>query len=473
MADGVQRRQDGVLGVGEAVAAVPLDVANPQGGARQFGGVVFQLNAQHLVGLDAGRQAVPAPGGGVINDPLFQIQQLAQGNIEEVAAAARRVEDGYGGEAVAKGVQGGAGIGFVGIVGGGIGIIGSVQQGVNLAAGGVPLPAQGRQHYRVNHQHNVGGAGVVGAQPGALGGVQGALKQGAENGRLNVAPVFAGGFGQALQGGGAQCHRLGIPEQIAVEVRDLVDAEQPARSCHLLKQVGDGAVRHPGAADILAQDGGEQAVGQQAGILGVEAKDDAVEMARQPLRVAGGRVAGGLFHIGNDFVEQGGGFLRNLFYGTIRAQGVGVVESVAEQFQMGRFVQPGDGDFVADGFHPRKVGADAYGLERRYDEQRRRFEMHLIAEQLVEGVVQVGVAALELPAEMVLQVGVGEAAGYRLFKGEGVRAGVCRRGGMADQGAQVQEHFLGRLPFAKGDGRPLGDENDGRHYEVRGMARAG
>ena len=41
----------GTLGVGEAVGLVPLDVADPQGRPRQFGGVVVDLQPQHLAGL--------------------------------------------------------------------------------------------------------------------------------------------------------------------------------------------------------------------------------------------------------------------------------------------------------------------------------------------------------------------------------------------------------------------------------------
>ena len=48
---------------------------------------------------------MPAVLGGEIDDLFFQIQQGAQGEIKEVAAAAGGVEHAEGGEAVAEGYQ--------------------------------------------------------------------------------------------------------------------------------------------------------------------------------------------------------------------------------------------------------------------------------------------------------------------------------------------------------------------------------
>ena len=95
----------GAVGIGEAVGLVPLDVADPQGGFRQLRRVLVDLQAHHLVGLHRGRQAMPAPGRGEVDDLPFQIQQRAQGDVEEVAAAAGRVQHGYGGETAAEGFQ--------------------------------------------------------------------------------------------------------------------------------------------------------------------------------------------------------------------------------------------------------------------------------------------------------------------------------------------------------------------------------
>ena len=128
---------------------------------------------------------------------------------------------------------------------------------------------------------------------------------------------------------------------------------------------------------------------------------------------------------------------------------------------------------MEDGFHPRKVGAYPYRLKGRHDEQGRRFEVHLIAQQLVERVVQLGIAALELPTEALIEVSIGKAAGHRLLKGERVGVAVSDRAGVSDQSADVEEHFLRRLLFAKVSRLPFRDELLWRHSDtsVRGAGQ--
>ena len=130
----------------------------------------------------------------------------------------------------------------------------------------------------------------MGAQPRPLRCVQGALKESAENGRLDVAPVLPDGLAQALHGAGTEFNRLVgpervVPEQVSIKVSDFVGSEQTAVG-HLLKEIGDGAVGQVGPPQVGAENVGQHAVGQQAGVLGVQAEHDAVEVAGQPLRVA-------------------------------------------------------------------------------------------------------------------------------------------------------------------------------------------
>lgn len=49
MFDAVEGAEDGVGGVGVAVAAAPLDVADPDGDAGEFGGEFVDFKAQDVV----------------------------------------------------------------------------------------------------------------------------------------------------------------------------------------------------------------------------------------------------------------------------------------------------------------------------------------------------------------------------------------------------------------------------------------
>ena len=145
--------------------------------------------------------------------------------------------------------------------GAGGGVSAVVQQAVNFLTGGVPLPAQGLHHYRVNHQHNIVGAGVVRAQLRTLGRVQRSLEQRTEDGRLDVAPVLPGGFAQALQCGSAQFDGIRRRvEQVAVEMGNLVSPEQTTVG-HLPEEVGNCLIEPRRVAKLLADNTSKQPFG--------------------------------------------------------------------------------------------------------------------------------------------------------------------------------------------------------------------
>ena len=62
----------------------------------------------------------------------------------------------------------------------------------------------------------------MGAELGAFGGVEGALEQSAENGRLDVPPVLLGRLVKVLQGDLAQQDGVDGVEQVAVEMGNLI-----------------------------------------------------------------------------------------------------------------------------------------------------------------------------------------------------------------------------------------------------------
>ena len=143
----------------------------------------------------------------------------------------------------------------------------SSRKSPDFLPGGVPLPPQRFQHHRVNHQHNVVGAGVVRAELGTLGGVEGALEQGAEYGRLDVAPVLAGGLSQALQCATALNSTVSAAElnRSPLKCGNLVSPEQTTVG-HLPEEVGNCLIEPRRVAKLLADN-----------------------TSKQPLRVAGRR----------------------------------------------------------------------------------------------------------------------------------------------------------------------------------------
>ncbi len=92
--DAIQRLQDGVGGVRVAVAPAPLDVADPDGDAGQFGGVVVDLQPQDVVraGLEHDLGVLEAEIAGFDAHALFQVPQGLERQVEEVARAAGGIQ---------------------------------------------------------------------------------------------------------------------------------------------------------------------------------------------------------------------------------------------------------------------------------------------------------------------------------------------------------------------------------------------
>lgn len=91
--DVLQRVEHGIGLELVAVRQAPLQFANPHGDAGQFGGVLVQFDAQHVV--RAGHKvglAVQAQFGGLQVAVVFHVFQALEGQVQKVAAAAGRVE---------------------------------------------------------------------------------------------------------------------------------------------------------------------------------------------------------------------------------------------------------------------------------------------------------------------------------------------------------------------------------------------
>ena len=102
LADGVHGGEDRLPAVVDAVRQVPLDVADPEGGAGQLGGVGVDLEAKHLVRLHPGVHILPVLGIVEVDDLLLEVEEGAEGGVEEIAATAGGIEDLHGGEPVLK-----------------------------------------------------------------------------------------------------------------------------------------------------------------------------------------------------------------------------------------------------------------------------------------------------------------------------------------------------------------------------------
>jgi hypothetical protein len=189
--DAVERLEDGVDGVRVAVAAAPLDVADPDGDARQFGGEFVDFEAEDVVraGFHAERR-LQAEFVGVDVGALFDVAQGFEGEVEEVAAAAGGVEHAEVVEAEQEALVGVGGLAFL--------LLGPWPWPAAIRLGLLPFGGERFADERVDQFGDGAGVGVVGAERGAGGGVEAALEQGAEDGGVDGAPVHVGGG--AVQG---------------------------------------------------------------------------------------------------------------------------------------------------------------------------------------------------------------------------------------------------------------------------------
>ena len=134
-----------------------------------------------------------------------------------------------------------------------------------------PIPAQGRHEHRLHDQQDVFAAGVVRAQLGALGRVQAAGEERAEDSRLDGRPVQGGDPVQNGQPVGVQVEHDVIVEQPAVEVTDCTRRSQ-SPSAHGVKELLDLVVEALRVVAATLHQAGEQLAGQQVDVFGKEAE---------------------------------------------------------------------------------------------------------------------------------------------------------------------------------------------------------
>ena len=298
----------------------------------------------------------------------------------------------------------------------------------------------------------------MGAELGPAAGIERALEKGAEDGRLDLAPVELGGVSKGGQLGLVEGDRGDVAEEAAVDVRDLL-APEVAAGGHLIHQVGDGLAELGRGLRAEGEQLAEEALGEDAGVLGEEAEEE----LDQEVGDGVGLLATGL--------ERGGD--RAELLGRDFGDVVGLV-LIFERHRVGEdaeqdvagfgLVDPADRDIDRDRLLVREVRIDPDQLGIGDDQEGRIFERVHVAEELDVGAGQIALLGLVLPAEKATfpDVGRAGAAGrlIDLFLEGVVEVGAVGGGGFgnAEEVAEVGEVLLVGLALVAGGSGPLGFE---------------
>ena len=167
-----------------AGAEMPLEVADPEDEIGDDGGARVQFEAEELVGVDGVELLRLAEGGEGFEDLAFEALHVFERDVEEVSGAAGGIEDAGVAELAVE--LAGDADGFFGFAG--VNEVGDGGDGV------VPVGAEGLDDGGDDETLDVGARGVVRAEGGAFGLVEGAFEEGSEDGGFDVGPVGVGGF---------------------------------------------------------------------------------------------------------------------------------------------------------------------------------------------------------------------------------------------------------------------------------------
>ena len=466
--------EDGVLGDMEAVGAGPLEEADPDGGLREVVGVGIEFDAVQLPRADHGQITAEAEVHGVDDDFLFEVLEFLEGDVEEVAGTAGGVEDAKALQADEEGVENGIGLaaGFPERrPGGGLGLRGVPffpSRGEETPDGGAdfgPFATEGGQDDGFDEGFDILAARVVGAELRALGGIEAAFEERAEDGGIHRAPVQPGG----LEDGGHFRHghgqHFGAFKQVAVEMPDGFETEVAAVG-HGLEQLAEKLAKAFGVAAGFLDDPREDHIRQETDILREEAEDEPVEEMRDR-----GRILSPPAHGLGDAGEAFGGVLGDGLAGAAGFEFLGVEEDRAEDLEVAGFAHGFEGNLEGGGYGAGEIGVDDDAVEITHGEQRRIRKGVAVPQELVIGGVEVLVPAFVFPAEMIALPDIGEAIaaavlGGALFKAEGLARGIGGGGrGVIEKGAEIEEMLLGGGPFLQFHPPPL--RNELGHIHVR------
>ena len=334
-------------------AEVPLQVADPQHHFGDPGGAGVDLEAEKLVRVDGDafelEQALRlAEVVQEVEHFAFEALHVFERDVQEVAAAAGRVEHAQGAQVAVKGADLGDRV-FV------FALLFEGERGhLNLA----PFGAQGLDDGGQHEALDVGARGVVGAELVALARVEGAFEQGAEDGGFDVAPVGAGGFAQQGDLVAVKRDGGGLGKQAAVEAQHVAAHDgREAAAVHGLPQALDHGGEGVRAVGEAVEQLGKGALGEQADVFGKHGEQRAHEKAGDML----GGVAGGFERFGEageavgDVAGDAGGAARGVEAERVEPDGaqaradvvaaqVGQADAVAARVGVGGVVAAGAGE---------------------------------------------------------------------------------------------------------------------------------
>ncbi len=466
--DVVQLFEHRVRGQAVAVLVEPLNVADPDGDLRQLVGVGVGLDAVELFRRgrvvlkgEPRRQAV---GERQRRRLLPEIEQFPQRHVEEVAAAARRVQHADVGQFLLEGFNGLLNVVLIArlrrLV---IAAVAALGVGGDLHLHLLPAAAQRRHQHRLHDQQNILFAGVVRAQLRPLAGVQAALKKRAEDRRFDAGPIQPADLLQDAQAVAVQFQCCLIVKQAAVEVADAIRAKV-ATDAHIAKEL---LQQHPEVSRLalrLLDQAREEILWQQAHIFSEKAEEQADKEVRAGLR----RFAVAPQNIGEPG-KVGRRLARHLFRRLRRFERHGMVEHLVKHAALFRIEQIVQRQLVRALHCVGELGVDADDLHIGDDEQRRILQRVVILEQLLIRLIEVLVLALVLPGEVPLLPNVGEALsaggfGRARLEGEPLAFRVVLGGrGMIQQAAEIVEVGLRAGALLERGLLPFGDKSLGRH----------
>ncbi len=323
---------------------------------------------------------------------------------------------------------------------------------------GVPFGQQRLLYHRAENATDRAGVGVVGAELAAFGRVEAAFKQGAENGRVDLAPVEPGGGQHGVDAGGRQREDIDLGKQATVEPENVVFAKRPAL-LHRRKQAAEA--RHEGFRAFAGafQQAGKQSVGQQAHVFGKAGKQALVEKMRNSVRL----VAGGAQGIG-----QLGKVARGIFGdGGDSAAGLELLRLEKQRLELGQIgrggqLVDGDGVHIADGVG--EIGVYLDGLNVAHHQQRRVVQRQCVTLHLLQGLAQIAAGAFVFDGEMATLEHIGPAVATAGFAGAFFKTEVTAvlvdigRLGVVEQFTQVEKMLLVQGALGAGLAGPFGDE---------------
>jgi len=420
MLDAVQGAQDGVPGDLPAVAAAPLDVADPDGDAGEFGGVFVDFHAANVVRTGLHEQFGFKPEFlGIQMNLFFHIPQGLQCKEKKIPRSAGRIENL---KSLKTRQKTPVGVERILVVIGATALVLSVGDG---CFDRLPSVHQRFGNQRLDQFGNRAGVGVVSSQRRAGRRIKAALEEGAEDRRIDGAPVRIGGMEQGVYIVGGQWRNIDFHKKAAVEPGDVVVAVFAAGLLlHGGEKPGDPFDGLFGVVAGVLENFGEDVAGEQVFIFGEHAKQALNKKVGYALAVQsafphglgqGGKVTGG---IGCD---RGGGF-----FGTELPR---IREDPAQELPFFGIDQFMDADFARLVRVAGECGVNDDPLPVGDDQDGRIFQFQRIVGELLQGGVEVAPRLLVFPAEKTAFPDIGPAVAAVRFFGpafEAIVVGVAR-----------------------------------------------